>query len=616
MKTASLTPRRAKKASLDAQRLCDSIKKSRMALRFPRESRVDMARQFANARWSEEGSRLTRPLNVIKLFCDIVGRAMAAKEPRFMQSTMDRQHQPAVKMLQDHVNRLLDKMAFSETLADVILDALMWVGIVKVGISTPADAAISGWNLPAGKCGVWRVDPDDWVFDTHARDLRYCDYMGHRVRLSLEVAQNLDYFSKRRKDLVANSDALFNAQGDERIHALGRTFVSGDDECEHKVDLWEIYYPRHRCVYTFMSDGQGGDPMPCSDGKALCEQNWIGPDEGPYHWLALGKVPGNASPVGPVHDIYDLDEGINNLLRKLLDQAHRQKTILPVKNSGMRDAKEAILTSDGEAFACENAEDLKEITFGGPSQTLMALYEMLKQAVSWVAGNLDMMGGLSPQSHTATQDKLLAQNASAGVTDKQGTTLRFVSRLGRGISWFEWNHPKSIIKDAVGPAGVPDVTTPRELHPYNAVDHRGQPRNLRRQASFDTIDVRVDPYSLAHQTPEMRVQFLNGIMTQLQPWMPLLQQQGITPDLNFWLSKLAEYGDSPDLGQLFTIQEPPAAAQQGEPDAGQMGGGKPAETTRNYVRSNRSETTGPGQSRSNMQALLASPNGGQNGQAG
>lgn len=610
--TVAQTYRKAKPHTFDPDRLLAAVGKARLTLQTPRLNRLDMVRAYVGSNYSGDGSEKRRPLNLLSLYARIVGRSLLAKNPRAMLSVFDKAQKPAVAAMQKWLNKAIVDMDLAVTLQRVVLDALFSVGICKVAITSTADASASGWNVKAGQPGAWRVDLDDWVYDVHARDFTEAGFMGHRYRVQLDVARELNDFSRRRKDLTASNDSLYNTWGDERISGIGRGVLAGHEEWTDMVDLWEIYVPSHKTIYTFQADGDGGDPCLCSDGEPLRAQPWIGPYCGPYHMLGFGIVPGNALPKSPMMDLYDLDEAINMIYRKLIADAHRMKSCLPVRGAATDDAGRLIQANNGEMFRCENADTLKEAIWGGPQPLLQAFGEQLRTIFSWMAGNLDMMGGLSPQSKTATQDKMLSEAASGGVVDFQQTTVGFTSSVLDALGWFHWNHPEQVMDTTADVPGVPDLSVPLKLHPYgaqrmNRMTGNVEPQPLRRQARWEDLDRRVDPYSLTQQTPQMRSQFLDGILTQLQPLMPMLQQQGIMLDAQFYMAKKAEYSDSPDLGQLFTIQAPPEVeGAGGQPEQP----GMPANTTRSYERTNRSEVTGPGQSKSTIQALLGQDPGG------
>lgn len=562
----------------DLARLGAALKKDRLVLRYYREERTEAVRQFAGAHWAEEGTRRTVPVNLIALYTKIVRRSLIAKNPRFMLSTFDRRNQPIVHAMQAWINKEVEAIHLYKTLARWVLDALFSVGIIKVALSTPADSAKVGWRLDAGLPFAAVVDLDDFAFDTHAHDLMEAGYLGHRFRVPLAAVKDSPvYFKKPREQLVPAVDDFYNLEGDERISVLGKGFYSNVEEFEEHVNLWEIYIPRRKLVVTVAEDSLTG-----LSGEALRIQKWLGPDEGPYHFLGFGDVPGNAMPKGPIQDLRDLHDQINDVYRKLGRQSQRQKEVLLVQGGAMEDGSRIQQASDGEIVRNDNPDRAKAAMFGGVNQMLLQYGVHLKDLNSYVAGGLDLMGGLSPEAKTLGQEKMLAENSSATMAELQDLTTDGVARVGRGLCWYWWHDPNREMRTIHKLPGLADLHITRRVRPED-----------RARIHFEDLGLRVDPYSMRYQTPAARVQALNQVVqTVILPLAQLLQQQGIVFDVNAYLNKLAEYLDMPDLAEIVTMQEPPQEApDQGGAGAGDEPGVKPPETTRNYVRRSVGGTT-------------------------
>src|SRR5207253_10472217 len=78
------------------------------------------------------------------------------------------------------------------------------------------------------------------------------------------------------------------------------------------------------------------------------------------------------------------------------------------------------------SFPTRRSSDLSVTQIVQSGQTLQILSvvcDQLKQLFSSQAGNLDIMGGLSPQSKTAHQDAMLNQNSSQSIADMQDATV-------------------------------------------------------------------------------------------------------------------------------------------------------------------------------------------------
>ena len=589
-----MTDSKKPKYECDVPRLCTALNKSRTILKTFREQRAHAVKQYAGSHWADGGAEKPVPVNLLALYTSIVGRNLIAKTPRVLLSTFKREHKPVVSAMQTWCNREMDDMRISDTLQRVVLDALFSLGILKVGLATPADSATHNWNLGAGAAFAERVDLDDFVFDTSARDFSEVSYIGHRFRAPLEVIRESKLYSKARKDLQASTHSDSNVEGDERIGALGRGTLSGDsEEFEDFVDLWEVYIPRKRLVLTLADDRLSGAVAPSSGGveEALRYQDWLGPERGPYHLLAFGIVPGNAMPKGPIQDLIDLHEFVNNCYRKLMRQAERQKEMLFVQGGANEDGSRIVLGSDGEAIKVDNPDKIKVASFGGPNQPNFGMATAARDLFKEMAGNLDMMGGLSPQSKTLGQDQMLAENASRAVADLQERTVAFTASTIKALCWYWFHDPFKVMRTTHAVPGLPEISIERQVTPMD-----------RMQTQWDDLEIKIDPYSLQSATPQSRLNAINQVMMQIIiPLMPLVQQQGIGVNINNYLKKVAEYLDMPDLADIISIQEAPEQETTGP---GEHEPGMPAQTTRRYERTSMPGRTPQADNRNLVNTLM------------
>lgn len=593
---------------IDIERLCVQMGRARLSLQKPREERVRMVERYAGAHWGPYGRAVKDdPVNLLGMYVSVMGQSLLAHAPRVMLSTFDRAQKPAVAAMQDWVNREIERTGLSNTLQRAVLDALFCMGIVKVGIATPSDAACKAWSLVAGQPFAERVDFDDFVFDIHARDLSECSFMGHRYRVPLETVRDSPLYTSARKHLTASSDKLHNEPGDERISVLGRGWLTGnDEEFEEMVDLWEVYLPRDRVVLTLADDDLTG--VQPSAGEGLRRQNWIGPDTGPYIPLGLWIVPGNAMPKAPIQDLWYLHDKMNVAVRKAVRGMERTKVNTLVQGQAEADAKRVQESSDGDLVRVDNPDNFKQLLMG--PEAVQSTVGVAAQIYGWfnqIAGNLEVIGGRGSEAKTAHQEELLNQNASAGVSDLQDKTIAFVSKAIESLCWFWWNHPTAVMKSEYSPQG--GVSHVREVHPYDpqSAQHEARVagRKMMRSGRFEDLQVSVDPYSLARATPESRVADLDQFMTQIfVPLAPLLQSQGIAIDMQQYLKKRAFYRNMPDLPEILTMQSPPAP-QGGVATGGQGQPRMPASTNRTYTRRNVSTKTPQGQRAALVNNLLS-----------
>lgn len=537
------------KNDLSLDRLCTAMNRSRYVLKRFREERTAAVRKYVGPHWSEESTEKKRPLNMLALYVQIVGRFLVSKNPRVMLSTFNKIAKPMVSAMQAWANKEIEHVRLSNTLQRIVLDGLFSIGIAKVALATPADSALLGWHQQAGKPFCERVDLDDFVFDIHARDFSEVSFIGHRFRTPLAAVKDSTIYKANRKKLIPSTDSLYNVEGDERVSVLGRTVYGNSEEYEDFVDLWEIYLPRHRVIVT-LEDSDSGPVL--TDGKPLREQQWVGPDSGPYHLLAYGMVPGNAMPKAPIQDLIDLDDAINRIYRKLIRQAERQKECTFVRSGATEDGSRIMEGNDGDILRVDNPEQIKQVMMGGPNQQNLLFGTQLEQLFSKFAGNLDVMGGLQSQAKTLGQEELLSGAATKGVADLQDRTVEHVTSVITALCWF-WHHdPFNTMQSQLQLPGMPSLP---------AINRQVTP-GQRMQIAFKDIDLKVDPYSMAHSTPQQRMSQTMGIVTQvILPMMPLMQAQGMAFDIRAYLEKIGVWMDDPELAELLTFVEPPPPGQ-------------------------------------------------------
>ncbi len=354
---------------------------------------------------------------------------------------------------------------------------------------------------------------------------------------------------------------------------IGRT-PGASTEVEDHCTVWEIFLTRHKLIVLLRDDGGIPD---CSK-EPILVQRWIGPSCGPYHVLALQEVPGNLNPKGPVMDLIDLHEHLNNAWRKMLRQTRDYKKVMPYRGGQTDSVKRLKDAVDGAMFECENAETLKEIETGGAGNAVWVMAQAMQEAFNFIGGNLALLGGRESQSKTLGQDKMLNENASAAVAGMQDKVQTFIQKVFEAWNWFTWNHPRKIMQSQYVHPNDSKVRIDRHVGPWNAGRDGIPDTPFKRTGKMPKI--KVDIYSLARQTPQSRLAFINQTLQAVAPLFQIAMQQGVMPDMNALIDLFAKYGDEPDLKKLFHYQKPPEAPAGG----GQQASMKPANTTRTYER--------------------------------
>lgn len=572
---------------VDLNRLCEAVMHSRLVQRDFRIQHLNITKQLAGHRYSLDSAPKTRFLNMIGLYVNVVGRSLISRHPRVMLSTDERKDEPAVHACQEWENKQFETMNFAHSLKRWVLDAMISIGVGMTTLALPSDCARLGWLIDPGEPFFAHIDPDDFVYDINAHKFSECQYMGHRFRAVKKSIEESDLYDEEvRMNLETSPNSRFNAEGDEKVSAIGRGYYWLQGEYKDMVDLWSIYLPEDRLVIT-MPDTYLTGPTAWRSGpkvKPLRVQKWIGHPRGPYNLLTLGTVPGNPWPKGPLLDLIDLDEQINENYRKLTRQAARHKQNTLVGKGNVEDNKRYQDAKDGDMLPVDDPNSFKEIASNGPNQNLFVFLRDQVDRFMEMAGNLRTVGGLAPQAQTARQEDLLQQQSSGQISDQQEAVAVAVEDVCQRLHWYFWNHPTKVMKTKFQVEGLPDVWMTRELHPYNAKDMMGPDGMMRTPLKRDgeIPKIRIDPWSLRYMTPSQKAGIiLNFIQQVYAPLAQVAMQQGYSIDFGELQKIISELQDVPELQRIIQTTEVPDP--ESAPAMGDQGG-MPQETTRNYVR--------------------------------
>jgi hypothetical protein len=553
-------------------RLSTAFDHSRRKLQAFRDRRLNMVRQFVGGAWSDGGAPDRVPVNFLEMAVSIYRRQVAAKAPRVMvRSKMD-EHMAFADDLEIALNLAIDDIKFDDTMRRWVLEAMFGMGVMKVGIAPSNQREIMGFTHDPGQPFADVVDFEDFVFDITAKRWDQIQFCGNRYCLPYESVMDLKMF--KGKEIAKYERRTSNEQGDEKISNLvddGGSF--GEETYMDLVELWDIWLPYENKVCTFQASPEGGLEMR----DALREVEWEGPECGPYHVLSFGDVPGQIMPLPPTALMIDLHELGNRVFRRLGRQADRQKTVTLVASANQDDGKRIADANDGDAIAVDRPEATKDVRFGGVDQAGLAFFQQLRQLTSYFGGNLETLGGLNNATNTASQEQLVKSQATMRIADMQERATAASASVIRSIAWYMWSDP---VRSYRVPKKIPgtDMTIESQIKPEI------------RNGEFPDYAIEIVPFSMQSRTPTERLQTLMQTMqTYIIPMAPVLQQRGLVPDIEKFLKITAELSGTPEVMDLVAKVDP-QELMQGPPAPGGGGaGGKPANTTRNYVRSDRGQ---------------------------
>jgi len=513
------------------------------------------------------------PLNLLQLAVDIYVQSIAPVCPKFLARPVVAGLKRPASMLDLALNHVANELNLRDEFQECVMNAMFSIGIMKVGTAAIDDGTLIDATQPYAKC----VSLDDWVHDTTARRYTECSFASNKYRMDYEMFKESGLYKNTEK--VSFYDDL-----DVEQHAIKR--IGGHDnlsQCYRRsVELRDVWLPADGLVVT----------IPANDSAVnLRTVEWGGVEIGPYHLLTFAPVSDNVMPVAPVSAIRDLSELANDLMIKLANQSRRQKDVTAYSATGAEDAKRVKDANDGDMIGVTDPSQIAQLNFGGANPQTQAMLLQLRDWNSYMAGNLDLLGGLSAQSQTLGQDQLLGASASKRMEILRQRYESFAQSVGKAVANELWYDPMIDLPLVKRTSNV-GLEIPVRFNEES------------KEGDFLDYNINIDPYSTTHMSPPERLQMLTTLLQQaILPAMPFLQQQGGTLNMVEYLDILSRYADAPELKNMIQFQDAQANNQQ-DPINPQPSSTSNV-TSREYIRRN-VPTGGTQQNRDNLmaQALL------------
>ena len=565
----------------DAQRkkLLSSVKGSRDAMRPFYEKAAESFREMVGKHYSDKGTSVARPLNMIELAVTIYMQNLVASAPQVNITASDRALRADAASLKLAINKHLAKSSLQEEMECWVLEAMMTpMGIIKLSLDMEDVQEIDGMQVVGGLPKATAILHDDWVQDMRAKSPWAVSYCGDRYSISKAFAEQ--HFDP---DIVKKIPKENSNREDYDSSKLSAGSEWEDDSYREMITVWDLWLPYEGLIVTVTGDFDYAVPP-------LNVVEWTGPARGPFHRLFFGQVPGNSMPLPPVALWKDLNRIINLTGNKLIDQIERMKknTLIDSQDKELgdllRDAR------DGEGIVAQNLQGVKEIVLGGLDQPSFGALLQFKQLFAYMGGNLDALGGLAAMSGTVGQDKLLNEGASQRIKQMQGKMYVATQRLCEDIAEYFWSDPTLSMPISKPIPGTGDTIETE----WNREQMQGSPQDY---------GLVVEPYSLQKRSPRERLAQVQEFWDRMIQSLPIYQAMGMMPNAEALHKLYIELAELPELGDLVTYTQ---GEQMPQNNRQRM----PSSTKRTYERVNRGSATQAGQEQRMIQNMMGGGDGG------
>lgn len=536
------------------------------------DERRDAVKQFVGSHYSDNGSQKKVPTNMLEMALTIYLRLLAANAPQCVVSVKDSALKPFAKTFELVLNQIPDEIKLSETIRDVVMEAMFSIGVVKIGVAETSDNPKIG-DEPF----VSLVQIDDYFCDMSARNWGEVQYEGNEYWMDVE-----DISKMYGVDLKEDEYNGASERGDDQAKSVEMN--ESALPLYGRVLLRDVYLVKENRMITYAVNAK----------KVLRDVPWDGPEGSPYVKLWFNSVPGNLMPLAPVSVWEDMHELANQIFRKLANQATAKKTVTAFQSGLDEEIQRFKTAQDGEAINY-NGTAPETLSVGGVDSGNLAFYIQIRDLFSIFAGNLDSLGGLSPQSETAAQDKLISEAASARVRAMADAVIAFAKEIFRRLAWYTWTDP---VRER-----VVYKTASKKFN----INLREEWTPETRDGDFLDYNFDIAVFSMQDDSPSVRMQKLTNVFnTFIIPLQPMFAEMGVQIDLKELFDYIGANSNMPELTNIVKFANMPVVSnvQKAEAATPAYIPHKSPVSHRIYERVNRPGATERGKNAALVQTLL------------
>lgn len=472
-----------------------------------------------------------------------------------------------------------------------IVDAVFTLGIMKTGLAG-TDSVYTfddGARIDPGSIFSDVISFDNFVADPNSKEHLFRDaaFLGDRMCVSRRKLLESGLY---KNDLVERLPKI--GDEDRRAFELSQRAIADDDEyLEEEVEIVELWVPSANAIVTV----PGSDSVTMDD--YLRVDDYYGVKEGPYTLLGLSPpVPDNPIPVPQVGVWHDLHILANNMAKKIVDQADRQKDVMAYRRGSADDAEELKNAADGESVAVDDPDAVNVLKFGGQDTKNEVHLAALQGWFNMMAGNPAQLGGqgIDPNGAGATGATILQQNASVGLEDMKDAVYKFSAEEGRRRAWYMHTDPLMqipITHRQMTPAqmAVDPATGMPSMQPAGMQEVQVILTPEARRGEFLDFTFEVQPESMGRRDSKTQFTQAMEFCTKMMPAVFTAAQAGMQMGIAFspkmMLVRMAKLADMPWFEEVFFDPEfqmqmamVMAAGPQMAASKGQLaGGGAPAQ---------------------------------------
>jgi len=435
---------------LTAKTLSAAVKEGFERMGSYRKARARFIKDYVGTYMSKtHGITGEAPINLVFLAIHALVPNLVQKEGMNKVVTDFLAHKDYAELLGLGLNKLQKQMKLRKVLRAGLVDMCFGFAVWKTSIAADGMLLQTGEDedIPLGSIYTDLVSLDDFTFDPTTTAFDKSAFMGHRIRVPRQMLLDYGWSKKSVEKLPSASEHPHEKQ-------WAKSLTQEAAKADRMYDLQDYVYVIEVCVPEAGAVVYIPDPYQQTFEDFVHIQEYVGPDEGPYTICSLTQpVPDNPLPIAPVGVWRDLNDMANEIFKKFMNQAERQKDVL-LYPPELSDVAEAIRTAaDGECIACPDPKNINVASFGGQNPDNERMIDQLRSWFNYMAGNPDqLMGIATSQADTATEFQGLQANATVRIQDMRDMIADAHAEISGKQAWFLHTDP---LMFNMGQPGIP-----------------------------------------------------------------------------------------------------------------------------------------------------------------
>lgn len=525
-----------------------------------RRARLLFLRNYVGQYFDRDRGEIgSEPLNLIFNAVRIIVPNMVMNLPKYGVRSDYLPYREYAELLGLGLDYNAKEINLRDTLRRWVVDAIFCMGVLKTGLCESGRAVqFDGTDtIDPGTIYTEIVDLDDFTFAPETKRFDRAAWIGDRIRVPRQQILDSGLYNN---DLIMRLPSS-RTEVEDGTEKLSRRGVNHNEDIEMLdcIDLVEAWVRDADAIVTVP-----GSKSTFDDYLRVAE--YYGPKEGPYTFLAFTPpVPNNPFPVAPVGIWNDLHILSNNMAKKIVEQADRQKDIVGYRPNAADDAQEVVDSRDGDAIKMDDPEGVKTFSFGGQQKSNEAHLQQLMLWFNMMSGNTEALGGLRENSATATQANILQANQSIGIEDMRDLVYVGGGEEARKRAWYLHTDPLielPLIRRRQKPAsfGMDQMTGQQVMiAPAEAVDEQIILTPEARQGDFLDFHFEIQPKSMSRLDPHLRLQrameFAIKIIPAAATAAQICMQMGVPFSFQKFVVRMAKEADIEWMDEVFLDPE-------------------------------------------------------------